>query len=196
MKVVIIQYSAGNTQSVLFALQRLGVQATVTNNADEIKSADKVILPGVGAAKPAMEYLHNLHMVQLISNLKQPVLGICLGMQLLCNYTPEGDTACLNVFKNIDLKKFEADIMHKVPQVGWNKITHNYSNLFKTMPITNYVYNVHSYYVPICEYTTATCNYTLNYSAALQYNNYYGVQFHPEKSSDVGNQILQNFLNL
>ncbi len=196
MKIVILKYNAGNIQSVLFALQRIGVTALVTDNISEIQAADKVIFPGVGEASSAMQFLKEKNLDIVIKNLQQPLLGICLGMQLLCNYSSEGNTACLGVFENINLEKFSSNEKNKVPQIGWNNIEINENNLFKNIETNPFVYNVHSYFVPINEYTIANCNYILNYSAAIQKNNFYGVQFHPEKSGTVGEQILQNFLNL
>ncbi len=196
MKIVIIKYNAGNIQSVLFALQRIGVEAIVTDNIDAIQTADKIIFPGVGEASSAMQYLKEQKLDGVIKSLTQPVLGICLGMQLLCNYSSEGNTDCLGIFENINLEKFNPSKTEKVPQVGWNNIAFNNNKLFKGIMQNPFIYNVHSYFVPINEYTIATCNYTLNYSAALQKNNFNGVQFHPEKSGIIGEQILKNFINI
>ncbi len=196
MKIVIIKYNAGNIQSVQFALQRIGVEAIVTDDVSEIQKADRVIFPGVGEASTAMAYLKERKLDKVIEDLQQPVLGICLGMQLLCNYSAEGSTNCLGVFENVNLEKFTATQNYKVPQVGWNNIVVNENALFKNVEQNPFVYNVHSYYVPRNPYTIANCNYTLQYSAALHKNNFYGVQFHPEKSGAVGEQMLQNFINL
>jgi imidazole glycerol-phosphate synthase subunit HisH len=196
MNIAIIKYNAGNIQSVLFALQRIGVQATVTDDVNEIKNADKIIFPGVGEASTAMDYLKTRNLDQVIKNLTQPVLGICLGMQLLCEYSVEGNTSCIGVFEKVRLNKFTAQEKVKVPQIGWNTIILQNNKLFDNITPNPFVYNVHSYYVPINEHTIATCEYTLNYSAAIQKNNFYGVQFHPEKSGTVGEQILKNFINL
>lgn len=195
MKVVIIKYNAGNIQSVDFALQRIGAEAIVTDNIEEIKSADKVIFPGVGEASSAMQYLNEAGLTTLIKNLSQPVLGICLGMQLMCKFSEEGNTDCLGIFDD-KVMKFASSFEYKVPQVGWNTITNLKSPLFKNVKENEYMYFVHSYYVPPSESAIATTNYTINYSSALQKNNFYGVQFHPEKSSKAGEQILKNFLQL
>jgi imidazole glycerol-phosphate synthase subunit HisH len=196
MNIAIIKYNAGNIRSVDYALQRLGVEATITNDIEILEKADKIIFPGVGEASSAMQYLKEHQLDKVIQNAKQPLLGICLGMQLLCAYSPEGNTTCLNIFEDVHLQKFEAVDAIKVPQIGWNEIAFTANPLFVHIPAKAFVYNVHSYYVPIQQYTIATCNYTMDYSAAIHKNNFYGVQFHPEKSSTVGEQILQNFLNL
>ena len=196
MNIVIIQYNAGNIQSVLYALERLGVQATVTDNVDLIQSADKVIFPGVGEASTAMHYLQERGLDNVIVNLKQPVFGICLGMQLMCDYSEENDTQCLGIFKE-QVKLFkpkEANI--KVPQIGWNTIGNLKSNLFKGVREESYAYFVHGYYAALGEHTIATTQYVQPYSSALHNDNFYGVQFHPEKSAKVGEQIIQNFLAL
>lgn len=195
MKVVIIKYNAGNIQSVDFALQRIGAEAIVTDNIEEIKSADKVIFPGVGEASSAMQYLNEAGLTTVIKNLSQPVLGICLGMQLMCKFSEEGNTDCLGIFDD-KVMKFASSFEYKVPQVGWNTITNLKSPLFKNVKEKEYMYFVHSYYVPPSESAIANTNYTINYSSALQKNNFYGVQFHPEKSSKAGEQILKNFLQL
>ena len=193
MKVVIIKYNAGNIRSVLFALERLGINAIVTDQQEEIRSADKVIFPGVGEASTAMNYLHEQKLSDVIVSLKQPVLGICLGMQLMCNFSEEGNTKCLGLFDQ-DVKKF--DVKNKVPQIGWNTISDFNSPLFKNVKINEYMYFVHSYYVELGENTVSTTSYGTNYSSALQKNNFYGVQFHPEKSSAAGQLILENFIAL
>ncbi len=193
MKTVIIDYNAGNVQSVYYALQRIGVEAEITDNHNKIKTADKVIFPGVGEAGSTMHYLKTRKLDTLIKELEQPVMGICLGMQLLCNYSEEGDTACLNIFPNT-VKLFKGN--EKVPHVGWNSIANLNGDLFKGVPENSYVYFVHSYYVEILDDTIATCNYMQNFSAAIQKDNFYAVQFHPEKSGETGTLILQNFINL
>ena len=196
MSTVIIQYNAGNIQSVLYALERLGVAALVTDDPIKIKAADRVIFPGVGEASTAMQYLKERQLDILIQNLKQPVLGICLGMQLMCTYSEENNTNCLGIF-NEQVKQFKPDtISVKVPQMGWNTITHLQSSLFKGVDENSYAYFVHGYYASIGTHTIAQTNYILDYSSALHKDNYYGVQFHPEKSAKVGEQIIQNFLSI
>jgi len=193
MKIVIINYGAGNIQSIKFAIQRLGFQAVLSHDEAEIRNADKVIFPGVGEASSAMEMLKSTGLDKVIPTLKQPVLGICLGMQLMCKYCEEGDTNGLNIF-GVDVVKFDAS--EKVPQIGWNQIENLKSDLFKGINEKEYMYLVHSYYVPINDETIAVTNYGLKYASALQEKNFYGVQFHPEKSSKAGAQILKNFLEL
>ena len=193
MKIVIINYGAGNIQSIMFAIERLGYKAVLSNNPDEIKDADKVIFPGVGEASYAMKMLQESGLDTLIPTLKQPVFGICLGMQLMCNYSEEGNTIGLGIF-DVDVVKFTSKV--KVPQMGWNNIYNLKSDLFKGIAENEYMYLVHSFYAPICTETIATTNYELEYSSALENDNFYGTQFHPEKSGDVGEQILGNFLNL
>ncbi len=193
MKIVIINYGAGNIQSIKFAIQRLGFEAVLTNNVDEILNADKVIFPGVGEASSAMRKLRDSGLDTLVSKLKQPVLGICLGMQLMCNSTEEGNTKGLGIF-DVDVVKFSDKV--KVPQIGWNQITDLKTELFKDVSEDEYIYLVHSFYAPKCEETIATSDYDLAYSAALKKDNFYGTQFHPEKSSNVGEKILLNFLNM
>jgi imidazole glycerol-phosphate synthase subunit HisH len=197
MNITIIKYNAGNIQSVLFALERIGVQATVTDDAELIRQADKIIFPGVGEASTAMAYLTERKLDMLIGSLRQPVLGICLGMQLLCGYSEENDTRCLDVFRGINVKRFRpADNSLKVPQIGWNTITNLRSPLFTGVAENSYCYFVHGYYAEHCADTIATTEYDLPYSAALHRDNFYGVQFHPEKSAKAGEQILRNFLSL
>ena len=193
MKLVIIDYGAGNIQSIQFAFKRLGFDAILSNNSDEIRNADKVIFPGVGEASSAMKMLRESGLHIIIPNLKQPVLGICLGMQLMCSYSEEGDTEGLGIFHD-DIVKFNHEV--KVPQIGWNQISNLKSDLFNGINENEYMYLVHSYYAPICKETIATSNYGLEYSTALQKDNFYGVQFHPEKSSKAGEQLLKNFLTL
>lgn len=192
MKVVIIKYNAGNIRSVLFALERIGVNAIVTDDHDEIRSADRVIFPGVGEASSAMKYLKKNGLDELICSLKQPVLGICLGMQLMCNYSEENNTPCLGIFDQ-KVKRF-AEAGLKIPQIGWNNITHLKSPLFKGVNENAYMYFVHSYFVENCNNAIATTDYIENYSSALQKNNFYAVQFHPEKSGEAGQKVLQNFI--
>ncbi len=193
MKVVIIDYGAGNIQSIVFAIQRLGYKAVLSDDANVIKAADKVIFPGVGEASSAMKMLIESGLDSLIPNLKQPVLGICLGMQLMCKYCEEGNTKGLGIFHD-DVVKFNHEV--KVPQIGWNQISNLKSHLFEGIPENEYMYLVHSFYAPLCNETIATSFYGLEYSTALKKNNFYGVQFHPEKSSKAGEKILENFLKL
>jgi len=197
MNTVIIKYNAGNIQSVLFALERIGVSATVTDDAELIGKADKVIFPGVGEASTAMRYLQERKLDNLIVSLKQPVLGICLGMQLMCRYSEENDTACLGIFNDIQVKHFlPGNAALKVPQIGWNTISSLSSPLFTRISENAYCYFVHGYYAQLSEYTIAKADYGLTYSAGLKKDNFFGVQFHPEKSAKAGEQILVNFLNL
>lgn len=192
MKIVIIKYNAGNIRSVLFALERIGVNAIVTDDHDEIRSADKVIFPGVGEASSAMKYLKEKGLDTLIVSLKQPVLGICLGMQLMCAYSEENNTECLGIFT--EKVKLFPQIGLKIPQIGWNNITSLSSNLFQNVPEDAYMYFVHSYYVESCKKAIAITNYVTEYSSALNNNNFYAVQFHPEKSGEFGQKILENFI--
>ena len=192
MNLSIIKYNAGNIQSVMIALERLGVSAVVTDDVEEIKNADRVIFPGVGEASTAMDYLKEKKLDELIRDLKQPVLGICLGMQLLCDHSEENDTECLAIIP-VQVKRF-SDPQLKIPQMGWNSIHGLKSPLFKNIEEGSFIYNVHSYYAADSEYSIATCNYGLFYSAAIHKDNFYGVQFHTEKSADTGDRILRNFL--
>ncbi len=194
MEVAIIKYNAGNVQSVQYALQRLGVSSVVTDEEHIIRNASKVIFPGVGHANAAMQYLRERELDVLIKSLKQPVLGICLGLQLLCNHSEEGDTACIGIFDN-EVKRFASNDF-KVPQVGWNNIYDYESPLFDGLQPAAFVYTVHSYYAGLGNNTVAKTDYILPYSAALQKDNFYAVQFHPEKSGKVGETILQNFIQL
>ncbi len=193
MKIAIIDYGAGNVQSVLFALERLGFEGIVTNDWNTIKKADKVIFPGVGEASSAMKMLVDSGLDVLIPTLKQPVLGICLGMQLMCKHSEEGNTNGLGIF-DINVVKFSNEV--KVPQMGWNTIYNLKSPLFDGIKENEFMYLVHSFYAPLSENTIATTNYEQEYSTALQRDNFFGVQFHPEKSGVFGEQILKNFLNL
>lgn len=193
MKVVIVKYNSGNSCSVSFALERIGVSALITSDLNEIQTADKIIFPGVGEASSAMNFLRENKLDKMIVNLKQPVLGICLGMQLMCKKSEEGNTECLGVFNQNVLKFSDSN---KVPQIGWNTITNLNSQLFNNVKEMEYMYFVHGYYAEKSVDTIASTNYGLEYSSALQKNNFYGVQFHPEKSSEAGQLILQNFLSL
>ena len=193
MKIAIIDYGAGNVQSVLFALERLGFEGIVTNDWNTIKKADKIIFPGVGEASSAMKMLVDSGLDVLIPTLKQPVLGICLGMQLMCKHSEEGNTNGLGIF-DVNVVKFSQEV--KVPQMGWNTIFDLKSPLFDGIKENEFMYLVHSFYAPLSENTIATTNYELEYSTALQRDNFFGVQFHPEKSGTFGEQILNNFLNL
>jgi glutamine amidotransferase len=196
---VIIKYNAGNILSVSFALERIGANAIVTDNPEEISKADKVIFPGVGEASSAMQYLKERKLDEVIKDLKQPVLGICLGMQLLCSHSEENDTECLGIVP-VSVRKFQPGVngseAYKVPQIGWNNIYGLSSPLFTGIAEDSYIYNVHSYYAEDSVYTIAKCNYGLEYAAAVQKGNFYGVQFHTEKSAVIGEQILKNFINL
>lgn len=193
MKIIIINYGAGNIQSIKFAIQRLGYEAVLSNDIDEIQSADKIIFPGVGEASSAMSKLRASGLDKIIPELKQPVLGICLGMQLMCNSSEEGHTEGLGIF-DVDVVKFSNKV--KVPQIGWNQIGNLKSDLFKGISEQEHIYLVHSFYAPLCSETIAESDYELKYSAALQKENFYGTQFHPEKSSDTGALILKNFLEI
>ena len=196
MNTVIIQYNAGNIQSVLYALERLGSSAIVTDHVETIQSADKVIFPGVGEASTAMHYLKERNLDKVIKNLQQPVLGICLGMQLMCAYSSENDTPCLGIFEENVQPFIPTDPTIKVPQIGWNTIAGLKTDLFNGVPENSFAYFVHGYYAALGAHTIATTDYVQAYSSALHKNNFYGVQFHPEKSAKVGEQIIRNFLNL
>ncbi len=193
MKLVIIDYGAGNIKSIQFAFKRLGVDAVLTSDVEEIKNADKVIFPGVGEAYSAMEMLVTSGLDKVIPTLKQPVLGICLGMQLMCKSTEERNTKGLGIF-DVEVKRFSNKV--KVPQMGWNTISNLKSELFKDVKEGDYMYLVHSFYAKKCEEMIATTNYETEYATALQKDNFYGTQFHPEKSGVAGEQILKNFLSL
>lgn len=193
MNIVIIDYGAGNIQSIEFALNRLGYSAELTDDPQLIQQADKVIFPGVGEASSAMAKLKSKGLDQLIPTLKQPVLGICLGMQLMCTYSEEGSTPGLGIFK-VDVQRFDGSL--KVPQMGWNQITDLKSPLFTDVQEASFMYSVHSYYVPDNPQTIASSTYGFSYAAAMAKDNFYAVQFHPEKSSKDGSKIIANFLNL
>lgn len=225
MNLKIVKYNAGNIQSVLFALERIGVQAEVTDDVEKLRSADKVFFPGVGEASTAMEYLKARNLDKVIKELRQPVLGVCLGMQLMCSYSKENDTECLGIFDE-EVKKFDTSeqlvkdellvqgpntyivdwppsppgegtrVRLKVPQMGWNNIYDLKSPLMQNVKEDSYCYFVHSYYASLGQHTIATTDYTKPFSAALHKNNFYGVQFHAEKSADAGEQILKNFINI
>lgn len=191
--IAILKYNAGNIASVQNALTRLGFESVVTDDVDILRNADKVIFPGVGEASSAMTYLKNCKLDEAIRSLKQPVLGICLGQQLMCAFSEEGYVNCLGIFKTI-VKKFPPQDL--VPQMGWNSLTKLSGPLFQGVNESDDVYFVHSYYAELCEYTVATCNYIVPFSAAFQKDNFYATQFHPEKSGSVGERILMNFLKL
>jgi glutamine amidotransferase len=195
MKTVIVKYNAGNIQSVLYALERIGQEAVVTDDHALIRSADKVVFPGVGEASTAMEYLRERGLDEVLRNLTQPVLGICLGMQLMCSYSEENDTTCLGIFAE-KVRQFvpPAGSALKVPQIGWNNIFDLKSELFEGVPEDSYCYFVHGFYASKGEHTIATTDYVQPYSSGLHRDNFYGVQFHPEKSATVGETILRNFL--
>jgi glutamine amidotransferase len=196
MNIAIIKYNAGNVQSVLFALERIGINPTITNDVDILKSSDKIIFPGVGEASSAMDFLKERKLNEVIMSLTQPTLGICLGMQLMCSYSEEGNTNCLGIF-DTNVKLFSSDLKNiKVPQIGWNNIYDLKTNLYKNVKESAYMYFVHSYYAELSKDTIATTKYGIEYSSSLQNNNFYGAQFHPEKSSDAGQTILENFIKL
>lgn len=196
MNVAIIKYNAGNIFSVDYALKRIGVTPVITSDKETLLKADKVIFPGVGEAETTMKYLKEQNLDILIKDLKQPVLGICLGMQLMCRYSEEGNTECLGIF-DTDVKRFcPQRHIDKVPHMGWNTIENAVSPLFKGFDKDEYVYFVHSYYVPLNDFTAARTNYILPYSSALHKDNFYATQFHPEKSGKTGERILRNFLEL
>ncbi|MBR1491595.1 MAG: imidazole glycerol phosphate synthase subunit HisH [Bacteroidaceae bacterium] len=196
MNVAIVKYNAGNIGSVENAVRRMGIEPMVTDDVEKIQSADRVIFPGQGEAHSTMTYLKAHRLDEVIVGLKQPVLGICIGMQLLCRHSEEQDTDCLGVF-DVDVKRF-IPLQHedKVPQMGWNTIEDTKTVLFKGFEKPEFVYFIHSFYVPTCDWTIATTNYIQPYSSALHKDNFYATQFHPEKSGQVGEQILKNFIEL
>ncbi|WKN31068.1 imidazole glycerol phosphate synthase subunit HisH [Porifericola rhodea] len=193
MKVAIIKYNAGNVQSVIYALQRFGLEPKLTDDVEYIQQADKVIFPGQGEASSAIRYLKNNKLDQLITNLTQPVLGICIGLQLMCSHSEEGDTPCLGIFKE-KVKKFPPQ--DKVPHMGWNTLEAKQSKLLHGLRGDAYLYYVHSYFAEIGEETTASTNYILPFSAVMEKDNFYAIQAHPEKSGKDGELILKNFLDL
>ena len=196
MKVAIVKYNAGNIYSVVNALRRMGIEPALTDVAEELQKADRVLFPGQGEARNAMSYLKERRLDEVIRNLRQPVLGICVGQQLLCRHSEEGDVNCIGVF-DVEVKRFQPQRHEdKVPAMGWNAINDLKSELYRGFFDNPYVYFVHSYYVPLCDHTIATADYILPYSASLHKNNFYTCQFHPEKSGKVGEQILKNFLEL
>lgn len=195
MQVAIIRYNAGNTQSVVYALNRLGMNPIITDNAEEISKADKVIFPGVGEASTAMNFLKSKNLDGVIRNLKQPTLGICLGLQLLCKYSEENNTECLGIFPMM-VKKFPSQKNVKVPHMGWNSIKNLKGKLFEGLKEESFVYFVHSYYAELSEFTASTTDYILPFSSAIEKDNFYAVQFHSEKSSEIGAQIIKNFLQI
>ena len=196
MEIAIVKYNAGNMFSVVNALKRLGITPQITDEAEQLQKADRVLFPGQGNAKTAMDYLRQHGLDKIITGLRQPVLGICVGQQLLCRHSEEGDTPCLGIF-DVDVKKFVPNHHdEKVPAMGWNELTHLKSPLFKGLHDGDYTYFVHSYYVPVCENTIAQANYILPYSAAIHKKNFWTTQFHPEKSGQVGETILRTFLDI
>lgn len=195
METVVIKYNAGNLRSVGYALQRLGIEPVISDDPETILNARRIIFPGVGEASTAMAYLKNRELDKVIINASQPFLGICLGMQLMCLHSAENDTECLGIFEEA-VHKFIPIAAEKVPQIGWNTINNLKSDLFQDIPEDSYCYFVHGYYAGIGEHTIARTNYCGKYSAALHRDNFYGVQFHPEKSATVGQQILENFLKI
>lgn len=193
MNIAIVKYNAGNIRSVTYALQRLGIEPCISDDAETLRTADKVIFPGVGEASTAMTYLRQRGLEKIIPNLKQPVLGVCLGLQLMCRHSQENDTPCLGIF-DVEVKRFPAQ--EKVPHMGWNSIEKCESPLFQDLAAEPFLYYVHSYYAPVCAFTIAQTQYMLPYSAALQKDNFYALQAHPEKSGKDGEKILENFLKL
>jgi glutamine amidotransferase len=201
MKLAVIKYNAGNVQSVTYALNRLGIEPILTDNVEEILSADKVLFPGVGEASTAMRFLKEKGLDLLIPQLKQPTLGICLGLQLMCMHSEENDTECLGIF-DIQVKRFEqqkldaSGLVFKVPQMGWNNVYDLQTPLFQGIENNSYLYFVHSYYAELSAQTIAKTDYVNTFSASLHRDNFYAAQFHPEKSGDIGAQLLKNFIEL
>lgn len=193
--ITIIKYNAGNVHSVVHALKRLGIDPVVTDDKELIRQADKVIFPGVGEAETTMKYLKERELDTLIKGLTQPVLGICLGMQLMCKHSEEGNVECLGIF-DLPVKKFIPLNREKIPHMGWNQVWNLKSELMEGISEGNHAYFVHSYYVPLCDEAIATTDYIEEFSSALHKNNFYATQFHPEKSGDVGTKILENFIKL
>lgn len=194
MNVAIVKYNAGNIRSVTYALQRLGIEPCISDDADTLRTADKVIFPGVGEASTAMRYLKERNLDKLLPTLKQPVLGVCLGLQLMCRHSEEGDTPCMGIF-DIAVRRFKHDF--KVPHMGWNQLQPKEHPLFRNLPEESYLYYVHSYYAELDNATTiGTTDYGIPYSAALHKNNFYALQAHPEKSGKTGEKILENFLKM
>jgi glutamine amidotransferase len=193
MKIVIVKYNAGNVYSVSSALARIGYDSVITSNLDEIKSADKIIFPGVGEASSAMNFIKEIGLDKIITELKQPFLGVCLGLQLLCEFSEEGNTKCLGIFDE-KVKLFPPT--NKVPHMGWNSVKFNNDIIFTNVPNESYFYYVHSFYAGVNKYTIAETEYIQPYSAAMKKDNFYAIQFHPEKSGKLGEQILKNFVEL
>jgi glutamine amidotransferase len=196
MTVAIIKYNAGNIYSVDYGLKRLGIEPVITADKELLQKADRVVFPGQGEAGTTMQYLKSNRLDELIKDLKQPVLGICIGMQLLCKYSEEGNTDCLGIFDAPVMKFHPEKQEDKVPHIGWNSLSDLKGDLYKGLSGGDFVYFVHSYYVPVNDYTIAGTDYILNFSASLHKDNFYATQFHPEKSGSVGEKILRNFLNL
>lgn len=196
MKVAVVKYNAGNIHSVVNAIKRIGIEPIVTDNPQELSTADRVVFPGQGNAAPTMKYIREHGLDKTIMSLRQPVLGICIGQQLMCRHSEEGNVDCLGIF-DVDVKRFHpTQHNEKVPQMGWNTIYDTKSALFDGFEKPEFVYFVHSFYVPKCEATIATTNYTLEYSSALHKDNFYATQFHPEKSGNIGEKILKNFIEI
>lgn len=196
MDVAIVKYNAGNIFSVVHALNRLGVDPIITDDAEQLAKADKILFPGQGHALTTMQYIREHRLDEIICQLKQPVLGICVGQQLMCKHSEEGDVDCLGIF-DVDVKRFTPSVnKEKVPHMGWNSLTALKSDLYKNISEQQFVYFVHSFYVPVCDWTIAQSNYILPFSASLHKDNFYATQFHPEKSGSVGEQLLKNFLDL